>query len=97
MNLHDTIWKYEVPIEGEVTLLMPEGARILSIQDTYPDKIGRPLTLWALVNPMNPPTQRTLSIFGTGHPVGDSPGVYIATVVTSGGGLVWHIFEEGSV
>lgn len=85
-----TIWKYQLEIDDVVTVQMPLGARILSLQtqDNIP-------CLWAMVNPTNPKERRYFLIVGTGHELPNSAteGTYIGTTQTHDGRLVWHVFE----
>ncbi len=83
-----TIWKFPLEIIGEQHLNLPEGAEILTAQMQ-----GGTLCLWALVSPGSPKQQRTIEIFGTGHPMSDAERRYIGTAQMAGGSLVWHIFE----
>ena len=88
-----TIWKYQLEIEGRAVVKMPKDAEILSVQLQH----HKP-TLWAIVDPDAEKEERTIVIFGTGHPMPDSmAGLhFLGTVQTRGGGLVWHIFEDRS-
>ena len=85
-----TIWKYQLEIDDVVTLHMPLGARILSLQtqDNIP-------CLWAMVNPTNAKERRHFVIVGTGHELPNNAvdGTYIGTTQTHDGRLVWHVFE----
>jgi len=84
-----TIWKYNVPVEDEVTLEMPKGARLLSFQAQEYD-----LVLWALVDPNANIEMRRFNVYGTGHPIPSIEQQYIGTAQEQGvGSLVWHLFE----
>jgi hypothetical protein len=80
------IWKYQVNIEGEVSIYLPTDHKILSIQeqDGY-------MTAWAMVDPKSPKIEKTLYVYGTGHPVNPTGKTFISTVQVNG--LVWHVFE----
>lgn len=80
------IWKYQVIIEHEVLINLPEEHRILSIQaqDGY-------MTVWAMVDPESPKVDKTLYVYGTGHPINSDGKTFISTVQLNG--LVWHVFE----
>lgn len=86
--MQHVIWKYELRFSGQVTLNLPENARILScqMQRNVP-------CLWVIVNPAKEKVERTFRVIGTGHFFDpDSRDLeYIATV--QGHALVWHIFE----
>ena len=85
-----TIWKYELPMQEDVYLQMPEGAEVLSVGEQH----GR-LCLWALVDDNACTEGRAFSIRGTGYPAdGVETQTHIGTVVTAGGALVWHVFEQ---
>jgi hypothetical protein len=77
------IWKFELK-EGSV--IMPIGAKILSIQSQH----GRSM-IWALVDPNVEDESRWFSIIGTGEPFDDADMTYIASVQDSP--FVWHVFE----
>lgn len=81
-----TIHKYPLELADRQQVQMPAGATLLTAQVQY----GQP-TLWALVNPANPPECRAIRIVGTGNP---AAGTYIATVQMHDGRVVWHLFEE---
>jgi hypothetical protein len=84
-----TIWKYPLEITDIQTLMMPEGAEILSAQMQ-----GDVLCLWALVNQDAPKQRREIEVLGTGNPAPEAKRRYISTVQMRGGTLVWHIFER---
>lgn len=86
-----TIYKYPVALVPEQVIALPRGYRILSVQN-QDDR----LRLWAMVETDERPTVPVLiRIIGTGHPVPDAVGVYLATVQTDGGMFVWHVFTGG--
>lgn len=84
------IYKYEIPIHGEFTLVMPKNAAPLTVQlqDGLP-------CLWALVGPGAPSCQHKFSIVGTGQPLPAQIGHYVGTFQMHGGQLVLHVFYEG--
>lgn len=84
------IYKYVVPLEGEIEL--PKGSRILSFQIQREDPC-----IWVLVDPLEEALEaRQFRIVGTGHPMGEDleSGVYLGTVQMANGALVWHLFER---
>lgn len=84
------IFKYVLPVAQWKEVEMPEGADILSVQ-AQNDKI----CCWALVEPENPMVKRSFVVHGTGTTIGSVKNLkYIATVLTLGGNLVWHVFEK---
>ena len=86
------IFKYVLPVEGEVSLKMPEGAQILTVQTQ-----GDSPCLWALVDPDGsvPEVRRDFRIFGPGHSIDiDLPAdSYIGTFQLVGGRFIGHMFE----
>lgn len=83
-----TIWKYPIPIQGEFTLNMPKGARVLTVQLQY----GEPM-IWMLVDLTVERHDRVFALVGTGYavPAGD----YVGTFQLMGGNLVYHLFCKG--
>lgn len=85
----NTVWKFTMGEwqTGMLTLTMPTGAIILSLQmqDNEP-------VMWAYVNPEETPERRHFMIVGTGHKFG-GPGVgdYVGTF--QWGQFVGHVFE----
>lgn len=85
-----TIWKYQLEITDQATLLMPQGAQILCVQVQRNE-----VCLWALVEPDNNNEPRDIRIYGTGHPVEDAQQLtYVGTFQLHDGALVFHVFEE---
>lgn len=82
------IWKFELAVTDQQTLMMPEGAKLLSVQMQ-----GDACCLWALCDEEMAPEPRHIAIYGTGNPLPDQPGKYIATFQMHGGALVFHAFE----
>jgi hypothetical protein len=92
-----TIWKFPLHhAADEVSIDMPKGARILTVQMQ-----GETPCLWAGVDPNAVLEARRILIMGTGHPRhelqwldGDESSLrYIGTVQMAGGQLVYHFFE----
>ena len=81
------IWRFPLGIVDAQNVDMPEGARILTVQQQ-----GACLCLWAIVDPDAAPRPRRILIAGTGHPCFDGLR-YISTAQTAAGRLVWHVFE----
>lgn len=67
---------------------MPMGAKLLDAQLQN----GNPV-LWASCPESAPPVKRRLVLAFTGHP--GVTGAYVATFQTSGGMLVWHLYDLG--
>lgn len=89
------IYKYELPVQDDVQIHMPEFAKILSVGHQ-----GDPTTLvlWAEVEPENATVPRFFQVRGTGKPLGnliEVDGRFVGTVNFFGLGvpLVWHVYE----
>lgn len=89
--MRKTIYKYPLEIVDEQVVLLPTGAKILTVQ-TQMDKP----CIWAMVNPTAPNNMAlTIRIFGTGHTIKDSDSLeYIGTFQIYGGRLVFHAFVQ---
>jgi hypothetical protein len=89
------VHKFPFFIEDVVRLQMPEGARILHVdQQTM---VGADLCVWAHVRKDAPKVERVLAVYGTGHDMPAEPGVFINTVMFNGGAIVWHVYDAGEV
>jgi len=89
-----TIWKYNLKITNNQTILLPIGAKILTVQ-----MIGETPFLFALVNPKAEVESRCIEIFETGdvlYCMGESR-IYISTFQINNGELVFHVFEYNGV
>ena len=82
------IWKWKLEATDVQTIAVPAGAKLLDVQV----RGGSP-NLWSLCDETAPPTPRRIAIYGTGNPMPDEPGDYIATFQMHGGALVFHAFE----
>jgi len=85
------VYKYEVPVMDVVTIQLPIGAEILTVQSQN----GIPC-IWALIDPVNPYKDRTFRLAGTGHSIEVNNEVkenYIGTFQLENGLLVFHLFE----
>ncbi len=84
------VYKYPLDIQDEVIVMMPKGARVLSVQVQN----GRPC-LWAAVDPSETELEKRLfRIAGTGHPIYDDVvDGFIGTIQLYDGKLVFHVFE----
>lgn len=80
-----TIWKFEAPVDDALTIAMPLGADVLSVQV----QAGVPC-IWARVDPGMPLESRAFCWRGTGHPA-DVLGPFIGTIQMHT--LVFHLFE----
>lgn len=82
-----TIFKFTLPVKDFVTLLMPKGAEIISVQIQ-----GRSLCAWAIVDSVQPLEKRRFSIVGTGHAMPKGNLKFLGTVQIEAV-LVFHVFE----
>ena len=84
------VYKYSLVADDDVKIMMPKGARSLSVQVQR----GSPC-LWALVDGGAPLVERHFKIFGTGNSVPDfsPPLPFVGTFQLDGGALVFHVFE----
>lgn len=90
--MRQTIFKYTFEIRDITTIVMPEGAKVLSVHQQYEVP-----TLWALVDLDAPQIDHRFLIFGTGMgiPPEIGPSAHVATFQMGGGTLVWHMFDAG--
>jgi hypothetical protein len=84
------VYKYPLPIDDVVELLLPEGAEPLCVGLQR----GVPM-LWARVETDNyvGGRSRRFRVAGTGHP--NAEGKYIGTLLVDDGALVFHVFDLG--
>lgn len=88
------IWKFSLPspnLEGLVSISMPKGARLLTVQVQRKEPC-----LWALVDPRAEKEERRFHVFGTGHPHPESTFAALRFVGTFQieDTLVFHVFVE---
>lgn len=83
-----TIHKYQFSIADEVSIKMPERAKILSVQV----QDGKP-TIWAMVETDWKREIRTFKVFGTGYQLNGLAFFYTHIATIQLDGFVWHIFE----
>lgn len=89
------VYRYELPLTWRPQILLPQGARVLSVG---PPRDGRvTLDLWALIDPQNDTMMgrqaRQFRVVGTGHPLPEDAGLFVGSVTSHDGQLVWHVFE----
>ena len=82
------IWKWPLEVTDTQIIGVPNGAKFLDVQMQ-----GDACCLWALCDEAAPRKARRIAIYGTGNPIPDEPGEYIATFQMAGGALVFHAFE----
>lgn len=87
------IWKYPLQVIDLQSLLIPKGAKLLTVQTQ-----GDMPQLWTLVDEKAQIVPRNFATYGTGNPIPDSdPGQYVGTYQIQGGVLVFHVFEKDSL
>lgn len=92
------VYKAVARVEDFVVLELPKGAEIVHIGDQH--GTGAALTFWFICDPavaaeVGPVEEHRFIVLGTGHGYDpENVGAHRATVVTAGGALVWHVFEE---
>ena len=86
-----TIYKYPLLVLDTQVVELPVVHDILTVQVQNEE-----VCLWAMVDTSETSKEKVvIRMFGTGHPVPDSPGIeYISTIQLSGGSLVFHIFKQ---
>lgn len=88
-----TIYKYRIEIHDSIEVMMPQGAKILTVQEQH----GM-ATIWAIVDTDRTDVKRVLQIVGTGHDLTDRiMGDYIGTFQIDSGNLVFHVFDRGEI
>jgi len=87
------VYKYVLPIVDDMPLMLPLGAKILSVQNQN----GNPC-LWALVDPDEKThVVRHFRMAGTGHDIDAyTDMVYIGTFQLHDGHLAFHLFEANT-
>lgn len=87
-----TIHKYVLQISASQPVVMPRGAKILTVQSQ-----GHTPCIWALVDPDEVAEMRIIEIYGTGDPIHALPNgkgrQYIGTFQIKNGESVFHAFE----
>lgn len=83
-------FRFAFQATGSFSLALPEGARVLSIQEQNGDAV-----VWALVDKdTRSTTMRRFRYFGTNCPIDSDSLLYVSTLQLFGGGAVFHFFEE---
>ena len=88
--MNNTIWKFELKTNSMISINMPIGAKILTIQEQN----GKPY-LWALIDSEAKKENRVFCIHGTGHIISYIEAKkYIGTYQLMNGALIFHVFES---
>ncbi len=81
------IWKFELPVEDNIVVRMPDGAQIISVD------VQREIPcLWAIVDPAAALVDRNFVLRGTGHELGIVGG-HVGSFLLYSGAIVFHLFE----
>ena len=81
------IWKFELSTAPTAGLIMPAGAKVLTVAAQ-----GERVCIWALCDPDAPKENRDFTILGTGFSAPPDASAYLGTAHTTDG-FVWHVFE----
>jgi hypothetical protein len=83
------IWKHPLLLNSDNHLLLPKGARILTVAEQNDNGY-----LWEIhdVSQRDELVERVFEIVGTGHVFDSAPTLYLGTYQINGG-FVWHVFE----
>lgn len=84
--MSNVIFKFKLKMEDEQKIMMPKGAKILSVQVQ-----GESPCIWALVNPDIEQEERSVAIIGTGNPFWCHDYTFIDTFQLRGA-FVFHTF-----
>lgn len=88
-----TIYRYELPLKDRVTVRMPAFSTVIAAEASRTTDAA--IDIWAVVctHPEVVLVEREYVIVGTGNPLPDDAGAFVATVITHNGRFVWHVFE----
>jgi hypothetical protein len=84
-----SIYKYDLPEAGHVTIAMPKGAHVLCVQMQ-----GAIPRIWALVDPEQPKEDRRFIAIPTGLGFNIEGCTYVGTYQINRGEFIFHLFEE---
>lgn len=83
------VFKYDIPLDDEVSVDLPEGAQVLTFQAQREQPC-----IWALVDPVARLRPRRFRVAGTGHAILNARELrYVGTAQFRSGSLVFHLFE----
>ena len=82
-----SVWKFNLEASHETTFEAPAPARVLS---AGLDPAGRP-SVWVEVDPDAEKIERTVFLYGTGHPI-EAGGRFVGSIFD--GSFVWHVYTE---
>jgi len=82
------IWKYQLEVKNSQTLLIPDKAKVLTIEAIH----GRPW-LFVLVNPIADNINRVIRTYEEGNLI--KGGKYIGTYKDKDDTFIYHMFDDG--
>lgn len=90
--MNNVVYKFQLKIEDSQNLILPIGAKILSVGTT--DQDSTDIFMWVAVasQPTGYETRR-IRMVGTGQGYDMANLSFIGTVIMAGGRFVWHVFE----
>jgi hypothetical protein len=83
----NTIYKYHLPVQDEVTIDFPRYGKVLSVGVQHGETY-----IWAAVTTTDEVCRRRFHWRGTGHDINGLSN-FVGTVQLHGGALVFHLFE----
>lgn len=84
------IYKYPLKLKASHTVELPQGAKILSVQEQ-----NDAVFFWALVDPELKTSDFHFQCFNTGYPcIPDELGDFVATIEEGEAKHIWHIFVQ---
>ncbi len=85
-----TIWKYPIQTTDEQSILVPKGAKFLTVQTQREEPC-----LWAVVDPTAEKEEVMVRTHGTGHELPADAHLYdyIGTYQLGHGSLIFHVFR----
>lgn len=83
------IWKFKLKITDDQFIEVPVGAQLLTVQMQ-----GDDCCVWVLCKEDAHNELRRIAIYGTGNPMPENPGNYLATFQLYGGSMVFHAFDR---
>ena len=86
--MSQTIFKYPLIVDGNQKVLMPKGAKIISLQ-TQNDVP----CIWAIVDTDSEIEERHFKTVATGGNIRNNFAQYIGTYLLNNGNFVGHVFE----
>jgi hypothetical protein len=84
-----TIYKYELSVEDNQIIKMPDGAKFLSLQTQNENPC-----IWMLVDTENKLVDIHFVTYGTGHEIKSGLGEFVGTYQLNNGRLVFHVFKQ---